>query len=142
MAFTIKQVAVDSEIMDCFAVMLQLRPHLTRETFLARARSQMQEGYHLACAMKGETVIAVAGYRFSQSLSWGKYLYVDDLVTDAAKRSQGAGKALLQWLIAEAKRHDCAELHLDSGIQRKDAHRFYEREGMELLGYHYKIAVV
>ncbi|MBI1423648.1 MAG: GNAT family N-acetyltransferase [Gammaproteobacteria bacterium] len=141
MTYSIKHMTTDTEIDQCFVVMSQLRPHLTRETFLTRARSQMQEGYRLACAMTGDTVVAVAGYRFSQSLSWGKFLYVDDLVTDAARRSQGAGKALLQWLIAEAKRHDCAELHLDSGIQRKDAHRFYEREGMDLLGYHYKIAV-
>ena len=28
-------------------------------------------------------------------------------------------------------------MHLDSGIQRKDAHRFYEREGMSLASVHF-----
>ena len=36
-------------------------------------------------------------------LSSGKTLYVDDLVTDAAARSQGHGEAMLQWLIALAR---------------------------------------
>jgi hypothetical protein len=28
-------------------------------------------------------------------------------------------------------------MHLDSGIQRKDAHRFYEREGMSMASFHF-----
>ncbi len=28
-------------------------------------------------------------------------------------------------------------MHLDSGIQRKDAHRFYEREGMSITSFHF-----
>jgi hypothetical protein len=28
-------------------------------------------------------------------------------------------------------------VHLDSGVQRKDAHRFYEREGMKLASFHF-----
>ena len=101
----------------------------------------MHNGYHLAATLDGDTVVAVAGYRISRSLAWGKFLYVDDLVTDAAHRSQGFGKRLLDWLLAEGKRQGCQEFHLDSGTQRKDAHRFYEREGMQLLAYHYKLPV-
>ena len=32
-----------------------------------------------------------------------KTLYVDDLVTDAALRSQGHGEAMLKWLIASKR---------------------------------------
>lgn len=132
---------MDSEIMSCFAVLSQLRPQLTHDTFLGSVKSQMQDGYRLACVLEGDQVIAVAGYRVSQSLSWGKFMYVDDLVTDSAKRSQGAGKALLQWLANEARHLDCAELHLDTGTQRKDAQRFYAREGLDMVGYHYRLAL-
>jgi len=131
----------DSEIQACFAVMLQLRPHLAAERFVAQVREQMREGYRLASVRLDDEVVAVAGYRVSRSLSWGRFLYVDDMVTDEARRSQGFGKALLAWLMEEARREGCQEFHLDSGVQRKDAHRFYAREGMELLAYHYKLAI-
>lgn len=101
----------------------------------------MQEDYRMAFVLDGETVASVAGYRIAHGLSWGKYLYVDDLVTDEARRSQGFGKALLQWLVDEAKRHHCQEFHLDSGTQRKDAHRFYEREGMDMIAYHFRLSL-
>lgn len=121
--------------------MAQLRPHLSAEEFLSQVKQQMRDGYKLASVIHDERVFAVAGYRISHCLSWGKFLYVDDLVTDSAHRSQGFGKALLAWLVEEARRAGCQEFHLDSGVQRKDAHRFYAREGMELLAYHYRIRI-
>lgn len=141
MGLSIKSVVADNDILNCFAVLSQLRPQLTQDTFLERVKSQMQQGYRLACVQEHDRVIAVAGYRVSQNLAWGKFMYVDDLVTDSAKRSQGAGKALLQWLSNEAKHLGCAELHLDTGTHRKDAQRFYAREGLEMVGYHYKQAL-
>jgi lysophospholipase L1-like esterase/GNAT superfamily N-acetyltransferase len=127
----------DGEIDACFPVMAQLRPHLNRDEFLARVRHQMQHGYRLAYLLEADTVRAVAGYRVSENLAWGKFLYVDDLVTDATQRSRGAGRALLAWLKEETLRQDCAQLHLDSGRQRLDAHRFYLRERLDNLGFHF-----
>ena len=31
----------------------------------------------------------------------------------------------------------CVRLRLDSGLQRLDAHRFYEANGMQKAGYHF-----
>jgi GNAT superfamily N-acetyltransferase len=126
-----------AEIADCFPLMAQLRPHLEREEFITRVQRQMADGYGLACLNAGGGVQSVAGYRISENLAWGRFLYVDDLVTDEAARSQGYGKALLAWLAEHARQNGCAQLHLDSGAQRKDAHRFYLREGMDNAGFHF-----
>ncbi len=123
----------------CYSVMHQLRPHVGLDEMVARVQQQMHQGYCVAYVEEGGRVVAVAGYRVGACLAWGRFLYVDDLVTDEAQRSKGFGKALLDWLAAEAKRCGCEQLHLDSGIQRKAAHRFYEREGMALGSYHYAI---
>ena len=126
-----------AEIADCFPIMAQLRPHLERGEFMTRVQRQMADGYRLAYLRADNSVKAVAGYRITENLAWGRFLYVDDLVTDQAARSQGYGKVLLAWLAGHACRNGCAQLHLDSGAQRKDAHRFYLREGMENLGFHF-----
>lgn len=141
MSFDIRQVETDQDIQSCFSVMSQLRPHLKADEFISLVRLQMQDGYRQACVVENDRVVAVAGYRISHSLSWSRYLYVDDLITDAGRRSQGFGKALLQWLIGQARQQGCRQFHLDSGTQRKDAHRFYEREGMEMLAYHFRLNI-
>ena len=128
----------DDEILSTFDVMLQLRPHLRADDYLPTVRRMMKsDGYRLAAASDGRTVTAVAGYRLMEMLYCGRLLYVDDLVSDETARSAGYGHALIEWLKNEARANGCAELHLDSGVQRKDAHRFYFRERFTITGYHF-----
>jgi GNAT superfamily N-acetyltransferase len=128
----------ETAIAACFPVMVQLRPHLTAETFVERIRGQQHEGYRLVALTDDAGVVrACAGYRYLHQLSQGFVLYVDDLVTDAASRSNGHGHALMEWLVAEAKGAGCDQLHLDSGTHRHEAHRFYFRERMHIFAYHF-----
>lgn len=127
----------DEEIAACFPVMRLLRPHLVEEHFVTRVREQALQGYRLASLDDGDRVVAVAGFRTGSNLAWGRYLYVDDLVVEEAQRSNGHGARLLQWLRDYARQSSCTQLHLDSGIQRVDAHRFYEREGLNRAGFHF-----
>jgi GNAT superfamily N-acetyltransferase len=127
----------DEAILACYDVMAELRPHVAREAFLPTVRAMQEDGLRLACVRDGGRVVAVAGYRISTNLFCGRHLYVDDLVTAESERSKGHGKALLAWLRELAVRSGCDELHLDSGVQRKRAHEFYEREGLALVAYHF-----
>jgi hypothetical protein len=52
-------------------------------------------------------------------------------------RSRGYGARLFSWLKEQAAKEDCGQMHLDSGIQRKEAHRFYGREGMTMASCHF-----
>jgi GNAT superfamily N-acetyltransferase len=127
----------DEAILACYDVMAELRPHVARQSFLPTVRAMQKDGLRLACIREDGKVVAVAGYRVSTNLFCGRHLYVDDLVTADAERSKGHGKALLAWLRAQAVAADCDVFHLDSGVQRKRAHEFYLREGLELAGYHF-----
>ena len=132
----------DAEIEACSPVMRELRPHIAAGDFLARVRAQEREGYRLAYVSDGQRPVAVAGFRLGLNLAWGRFLYVDDLVTLPAARSLGYGAALLTELHRHARELGCQELHLDSGVQRLDAHRFYEREGMTITSYHFTTVLV
>jgi len=133
----IEIVSTDEAIAACYPVMRELRPHIGEQDFLARVRAQQAAAYRLACLRAEGAPVAVAGFRISENLAWGRHLYVDDLVTLTDRRSKGYGAALLAWLRAHAVEHGCRQLHLDSGLQREAAHRFYEREGMTKGGFHF-----
>ncbi len=133
----IRTATTDAEIAACFPVMRELRPHIAEDEFLSRVRGQQNTGYRLAYVLEADAVVAVAGFRIGENLAWGRFMYVDDLVTLPAHRSRGHGARLLSWLRQQAASEGCQQLHLDSGMQRKDAHRFYEREGMAITGFHF-----
>ncbi|HEX2854177.1 MAG TPA: GNAT family N-acetyltransferase [Opitutaceae bacterium] len=130
----------DADIARCFPVMVQLRPKLLETEFVARIRRKEAEAYRLACAADDRGVVrSVAGFRPMDRLHVGRVIYVDDLVTDAASRSQGYGDALFDWLVARARELGCASLTLDSGTHRTDAHRFYLRKRMKISAFHFDL---
>jgi GNAT superfamily N-acetyltransferase len=133
----IRLAITDAEIAACFPVVRELRPHIAEDQFLSRIRRQEKSGFHLGFVEQPEGVVAVAGFRVGENLAWGRFLYVDDLITLPSHRSQNLGSKLLSWLREFAIKEGCAQMHLDSGIQRKDAHRFYEREGMSIASFHF-----
>jgi GNAT superfamily N-acetyltransferase len=72
-------------------------------------------------------------------LPLGKFLYIDDIVTSQDDRSKGYGSQLFDWLVNFARVQGCADLHLDSRLEREDAHRFYSGKGMNVNGYHFAL---
>lgn len=137
----IRLATTDDEVKRCFPVVQQLRTHLREQDFLATIRRQEAGGFRLAFLEDGGNVRAVAGFRVMDNLFSGRVLYVDDLVTDEAARSRGHGKALLAWLIEQARSADCTSLELDSGVQRFDAHRFYLTNRMVISSHHFRLVL-
>jgi len=136
----IKEMTTESEIKATFPVMKQLRTHLTEDKYVEMVQRQRElHNYHVVAVIEDEQIQAVAGYRISECLSFGHFLYVDDLITDERARSKNHGKQLMAWLVDEAKKHGCGQLHLDSGVQRHAAHRFYLRERMDITCYHFAL---
>ena len=128
------------QVARCFAVMRVLRTELAAvEPFVEQVIRQQAQGYQLALLEVDGEVRAVAGFRISENLAWGRFLYVDDLVTRSVDRSLGRGRMIFDWLIAEARAAGCGQLHLDSGVQRFDAHRFYLMQRMHISSHHFAL---
>jgi GNAT superfamily N-acetyltransferase len=124
----------------CYPVMRQLRPHLSEQQFVEQAVRQNQRyGYTVAFIEDGGQVVAVAGFRVSECLCDGNFMYVDDLVTDEHHRSRGHGDRLFDWLVGRAAEEGCQEIGLESGVQRFEAHRFYLRKRMRISSHHFSL---
>lgn len=122
-------------------MLLQLRPRLGADELVALVTRLAAHGYRLIYLEEGGTVVAAAGFRITEMLRTGPMLEVDDLVTAEGARSKGHGRALLAWIRAEAERTGCSVIELDSATHRHEAHRFYFREGMHILGYHFSVTI-
>ena len=138
----IKEMTTESEIRATFPVMKQLRTHLTEDKYVEMVKRQRDnQSYHLVAVIENGRVQSLAGYRISECLSFGQFLYVDDLITDESARSKNHGRELMRWLADEAKKWGCGQIHLDSGVQRHSAHRFYLRERMDITCYHFALVL-
>ena len=118
------------------AVHRQLRPHLPPD-YARRMQEVFASGAEMAVAVAGERVIGVVVFRVLEKTFSGRELYCDDLVTDEASRSSGAGRMMIAYLESLARERGCDALALDSGTQRQQAHKFYFREGLVASAFHF-----
>lgn len=114
----------------------QLRPHLPADYAAKMAR--VLKDARMALAVKGDAVLGLAVYRWHENTFDGLKFYIDDLVTDEARRSEGVGHALIAHLEQIAKGLGANGLVLDSGTQRTQAHKFYFREGFVITSFNFK----
>jgi GNAT superfamily N-acetyltransferase len=133
----VREMLSEAEVAATFPVMRQLRTHLDEAAYAERVRRMRGGGYRLAAVIEAGEVRCVAGFRVQEFLYAGRHLYVDDLISAQDARSAGHGARMLRWLEDVARREGCGQLHLDSGVQRKDAHRFYFREGLGISSFHF-----
>lgn len=128
----------DPRLAEALEVMRALRTNRS----LAELERLLDEGrrrgeYRVAALFDAGECRAVAGFRVLTSFAHGRYLYVDDLVTDERWRSRGYGERLEEHLRAAARKEGCEAIRLDSGVARRRAHRFYFRRGYAIESFNF-----
>lgn len=128
----------DQDILKCWKVIHELRPHLEEAAFLDLIREMILEGYQLSF-IEGDNGYAVAaiGFRYLQFTYNGKHFYIDDLSTLPEARGKGYGSALLDHVFDLARQKGYGVVSLDSGHQRFDAHRLYLNKGFTIASHHF-----
>jgi GNAT superfamily N-acetyltransferase len=86
---------------------------------------------------EGRLVGICSAYLDLNSVRYGLRCWVEDLAVDPDRRSEGIGAALLGAAREWARDQGATHLELDSGADRADAHRFYERERPSWTGMQY-----
>ena len=133
----LKNLKTADEVRSGFRTFTFLRPHLDEETFVTQALRQMEKGYMMTAIIEDDLVVSGAGYRFGEALAWGKFIYIDDLVTHPDARGKGYGGQLLDHVKAMAIENKLDAVHLDSGHTRFDAHRVYLNHGYKITSHHF-----
>lgn len=75
-----------------------------------------------------EKIVSLAGLSLRVNFYNKWHVFIYDLVTDEAYRSFGYGEKLMSYIHSWAKEQGVDFVVLESGIQRIDAHRFYENK--------------
>lgn len=127
------------QLMFCFPVVHELRPLLKEAEFVEKVNRMKKEGFHLVYITDDNKAVAAMGFRTTEMFYRGKSVYVDDLITLPEYRSKGYGAKLIDWVVQYAKDHQCEQVHLDSGVQRFDAHRFYLRKKFNISSHHFEM---
>ena len=108
---------------------------------IERVDAQRAAGYRVVGAFEegDEDAQAVIGFKVTENLVWGRYLYIEDVVARPSGRGKGHAPALMSWVLDQGRAAGCASVHLNSGTgaDRRGAHRFYFNSGLRIAAHHF-----
>ncbi|HWB26409.1 MAG TPA: GNAT family N-acetyltransferase [Chitinophagaceae bacterium] len=134
----IKTALTEEDILKCWDALKALRPHLDKDTIVARIMKMMSEGYKLLFIEESGKAMSIAGYRYLNTLFNGLHYYIDDLSTLEEARGKGYGGMLLDHITELASKNGFACVTLNSGYTRHTAHRLYLNNGFVLASHHFE----
>jgi GNAT superfamily N-acetyltransferase len=99
------------------------------------ARILADDQYATFVAEIDRTVVGLVGIRLGSYYEKnGLYVHLLVLVVDERQRGSGAGRGLVEEAERWAVERNARAVLVNSGTQRRDAHRFYERLGYQATG--------
>lgn len=111
-------------------ILRHLRHASDDDTFSRRLQDALYAGYRVLIAERDDDAIGCLGFQVHHDVHWGRTFYIDDIVVHPRARGLGIGSALMSAATKLARETGCDHLRLASGLDRADAHRFYESHGM------------
>ncbi len=120
-----------------FPLIIQLNSKLKKAEYGKMLKDMLKHGYRMAGVFLGDKCVGVSGFWISTKFYSGKYVELDNVVIDKNYRSQGIGKMLCDWIVAEGKKQGCVMAMLDAYSENSSGHKFYFREGYILRGFHF-----
>ncbi|EDL66138.1 Acetyltransferase [Bacillus sp. SG-1] len=126
MNMDIREAVTEQEWEEAYQLLSELRTDLSKEEFNLLLKDMRAEGYRVFCLYDEGRVVSLVGIIIRTNFYAKRHLFVYDLVTSTSVRSKGYGRELLRYVEEWGRKHNCETVGLDSGLHRKDAHRFYE----------------
>ena len=123
---TIVELTNIEQWVEAFPIMKQLRTDLTEETYIELLQDMNKDGYRLYAMYVEDKIVSLVGLSWRINFYNKRHIFIYDLVTDVSYRSFGYGEKLLKYIHGWAVENGAEYVALESGIQRSDAHRFYE----------------
>lgn len=117
------------ELLSAYEVVSQLRTSLSYKEFEDLIYEMRSMEYKMLGILERDKLVTYAGVAVLTNLYHKRHLFVFDLVTDKNYRSKKYGKMMLEYLHDYAKTAMCENIVLSSGLEREEAHRFYEKNG-------------
>ncbi len=123
---TISELTNTKQWLEAFPIMKQLRTDLTEETYIELLQDMSKDGYKLYAMYVEDEMVSLVGLSWRINFYNKRHIFIYDLVTDVSYRSFGYGEKLLKYIHDWANENGAEYVALESGLQRSDAHRFYE----------------
>ena len=130
---------VEQEEMEMIIPLIQqLNPNRSYEVLKNRLQEMVLQNYQCVGAYHDDRLIGISGIWMLTKFYIGKHIEPDNVFVSPEYQGKGVGQQLLEWIFAYAKSKKCTASELNCYTGNKAGQRFWEKQGYELVAYHYQ----
>jgi len=108
------------------------------EVLKQRLDEMLAQGYKCIGIFDENTLIGICGIWILTKYYIGKHIEPDNVIISPEYQNQNVGHQLMEWIENYAKSIGCVASELNCYVGNKRAHRFWEKEGYEVIALHFQ----
>jgi GNAT superfamily N-acetyltransferase len=116
----------------------RLNPNISKEVLKKRLDEMLQQNYQCIGIYDEEKLIGICGIWILVKYYVGKHIELDNIIILPEYQNKGISTRLMGWIECYAKENDYIASELNCYVGNEDAHRFWEREGYEVIALHFQ----
>lgn len=126
------------EIPGILPLLQVLDPDIPEELVRERLQAMLETDYECVGIFDADKLIGVSGLWILTKYYIGRHIEPDNVVLLPEYRGGGIGRQLMQWIYEYGRSKGCVAAELNCYVGNEAGKRFWESEGFELIGLHYR----
>ena len=115
-----------------------LNKNILEEVLKVRLDEMIKQGYLCVGIFDQEKLIGICGLWILTKYYVGKHIEPDNIIILPEYQNKNIGTKLMAWIEKYAKEQGCVASELNCYVGNKDAHRFWEKEGYDVIALHFQ----
>jgi len=111
---------------------------ISKEILIQRVDAMIQENYQCIGIYDDKKLIGICGIWILTKYYVGRHIEPDNIIILPEYQNQKIGSQLMQWIDIFAKENGCEASELNCYIGNTQAHKFWEKEGYEVIALHFQ----
>jgi len=128
----------NSDIYSIIPLLKLLKNDVSEHTLKDRLDEMVKQNYQCIGIFDEEELIGVCGIWILTKYYIGKHIELDNVVLLPRYQNKGIGKELMSYIDDYARKIDCVANELNCYVNNEKARKFWEKEGYEIIAYHFQ----
>lgn len=116
----------------------RLDPSISVEVLNERLEEMFSNGYKCVGVYDSSKLVGISGLWILTKYYIGKHIEPDNVFILPEYQGKGIGKQIMKWVFNYAISIGCKGSELNCYTKNKSGQKFWEREGYQMVGYHYQ----
>lgn len=128
----------ESDIYSIIPLLKILNNTISDDILKQRLDEMVTQGYKCIGIYDEKKLIGICGIWILTKYYVGRHIEPDNIIISPEYQNQKIGTRLMSWIYDYAKKNNCIASELNCYAGNKQAHRFWEKEGYEVIALHFQ----